>query len=227
MKTINFLLVSIIISTIFFLSCSKDKPVKSKGKNYVSSTVLKNVRLGDGVPLDINLSTRWVIADIKGFYEQYASVKEFDSLILQPREMELACLISNNYLSVDSVFTTQREKYLNDIKSSMKEKLSKTVYEKLLASIESDKPLDQTIAADVAHAMKEWAIANNATHYTHWFQPQRGGTAEKHDAFLSYGNEGELIERFSGSQLIQSEPDASSFPSGGMRSTFEARGYSA
>ena len=109
----------------------------------------------------------------------------------------------------------------------MKEKLSKEVYTKLAATLDSGAQLDQTIASDVAHAMKEWAIENGATHFTHWFQPQRGGTAEKHDAFLSYGKNGEMIERFSAKQLIQSEPDASSFPSGGIRSTFEARGYTA
>ncbi|MFH1542631.1 MAG: glutamine synthetase III [bacterium] len=112
-------------------------------------------------------------------------------------------------------------------KKVMKEKLSKEVYTKLVATVESGEPLDEAIAADVAHAMKEWAIENGATHFTHWFQPQRGGTAEKHDAFLSYGKDGEMIERFSAKQLIQSEPDASSFPSGGIRSTFEARGYTA
>ena len=112
-------------------------------------------------------------------------------------------------------------------KKVMKEKLSKEVYAKLVATVETGEPLDETIAADVAHAMKEWAIENGATHFTHWFQPQRGGTAEKHDAFLSYGKDGEMIERFSAKQLIQSEPDASSFPSGGIRSTFEARGYTA
>lgn len=112
-------------------------------------------------------------------------------------------------------------------KKVMKDKLSKEVYAKLAATLESGAPLDETIASDVAHAMKEWAIENGATHFTHWFQPQRGGTAEKHDAFLSYGKDGEMIERFSAKQLIQSEPDASSFPSGGIRSTFEARGYTA
>lgn len=109
----------------------------------------------------------------------------------------------------------------------MKEKLSKDVYEKLISTIENGEALDDSIAADVAHAMKEWAMENGATHFTHWFQPRRGGTAEKHDAFISYGENGEMIERFSAKQLIQSEPDASSFPSGGMRSTFEARGYTA
>ncbi len=112
-------------------------------------------------------------------------------------------------------------------KKVMAEKLSKDVCSKLLATIESGKPLDESIAGDVAHAMKEWAVENGATHFTHWFQPQRGGTAEKHDAFIAYGKNGEIIERLSARQLIQSEPDASSFPSGGMRSTFEARGYTA
>ncbi|MFA6169757.1 MAG: glutamine synthetase III [Candidatus Margulisiibacteriota bacterium] len=112
-------------------------------------------------------------------------------------------------------------------KKVMKDRLSKEIYAKLLATVERGEPLDETIASDVAHAMKEWAMENGATHFTHWFQPQRGGTAEKHDAFLSYGSDGEMIERFSAKQLIQSEPDASSFPSGGIRSTFEARGYTA
>ncbi|MCG8568516.1 MAG: glutamine synthetase III [Spirochaetes bacterium] len=112
-------------------------------------------------------------------------------------------------------------------KQIMRHKLSKNVYDKLIATIDSSETLDETIAADVAHAMKEWAIENGATHFTHWFQPQRGGTAEKHDAFITYDSNGDIIERFSAEQLIQSEPDASSFPSGGMRSTFEARGYTA
>ncbi len=112
-------------------------------------------------------------------------------------------------------------------KRVMKDKLGKEIYEKLLASIENEEALDQTIAGDVAHAMKEWAIEQGATHFTHWFQPHRGGTAEKHDAFICYDENWEIIERFSANQLIQSEPDASSFPSGGIRSTFEARGYTA
>jgi glutamine synthetase len=112
-------------------------------------------------------------------------------------------------------------------KEVMEQKLSKQVYNKLVATIDKGEALDQSIAGEVAHAMKEWAIDNGATHFTHWFQPQRGGTAQKHDSFVSYGENDEIIERFSASQLIQSEPDASSFPSGGMRSTFEARGYTA
>ena len=112
-------------------------------------------------------------------------------------------------------------------KMKMYEKLNKGVYNSLLAAIENDEPLDNTIAEDIAFAMKEWAIENGATHFTHWFQPQRGGTAEKHDAFISYDDDGRIVEKFSSKQLIQSEPDASSFPSGGIRSTFEARGYTA
>ncbi|MCU1293736.1 MAG: Glutamine synthetase type protein, partial [Bryobacterales bacterium] len=109
----------------------------------------------------------------------------------------------------------------------MKEKLPKEVYLKLVATVNTGKKLDQDIANTVAHAIKEWALGRGETHYTHWFQPQTGTTAEKHDAFLSYDDNGRTIEKFSGAQLIQSEPDASSFPSGGMRTTFEARGYTA
>jgi glutamine synthetase len=109
----------------------------------------------------------------------------------------------------------------------MKKKLSKTTYNQLQAAIKKGGKLDRNIANEVAQAMKEWAIENGATHFCHWFQPQTGITAEKHDAFLSFDDEGQPVENFSGSQLIQSEPDASSFPSGGRRSTFEARGYTA
>ncbi|MDY6916011.1 MAG: glutamine synthetase III [Candidatus Cloacimonadota bacterium] len=124
----------------------------------------------------------------------------------------------------------QITKYFGELtfnKKVMREKLNKSVYEKMIATIESGAALDQKIAADVAHAMKEWSIQMGATHFTHWFQPLRGGTAEKHDAFICYDEDQQLIERFSAKQLIQSEPDASSFPSGGIRSTFEARGYTA
>jgi glutamine synthetase len=112
-------------------------------------------------------------------------------------------------------------------RKAMEQKLSKNIFKKLTAVIDNVEPLDQSIAGEVAHAMKEWALENDATHFTHWFQPQRGGTAQKHDSFIDYGEHGEIIERFSASQLVQSEPDASSFPSGGIRSTFEARGYTA
>lgn len=109
----------------------------------------------------------------------------------------------------------------------MAEKLPKDVYQSLLKTISGGHKLDQNIAAAVAHAVKEWAMEKGATHYCHWFQPNTGGTAEKHDAFLTVDSKGSSIERFSASQLVQSEPDASSFPSGGRRTTFEARGYTA
>jgi len=109
----------------------------------------------------------------------------------------------------------------------MRDKLPKKVYQKLVASIRLGKKLDGDIAPAVADAIKEWAISRGVTHFTHWFQPQTGLTAEKHDAFLSFDDDQQAIESFSTEQLIQSEPDASSFPSGGLRATWEARGYTA
>jgi glutamine synthetase len=109
----------------------------------------------------------------------------------------------------------------------MRDKLPSDVYGKLRSTLEHGKRLDSEIANVVAHAIKEWALARGVTHFCHWFQPQTGSTAEKHDAFLTFDDHKMPIEKFSGAQLIQSEPDASSFPSGGMRTTFEARGYTA
>jgi glutamine synthetase len=109
----------------------------------------------------------------------------------------------------------------------MKEKLPKDTYLKLISTIETGRKLDPQIANTVAHAIKEWALARGVTHFCHWFQPQTGSTAEKHDAFITIDEDHRPLEKFSGAQLIQSEPDASSFPSGGMRTTFEARGYTA
>ena len=111
-------------------------------------------------------------------------------------------------------------------KKTMAERLSRTVYDRLIDTIENNEPLDREIADEVATAMKDWAVGLGATHFCHWFQPLRGETAEKHDSFIGLEN-GVAIESFSGKQLTQGEPDASSFPSGGMRSTFEARGYTA
>lgn len=108
----------------------------------------------------------------------------------------------------------------------MRERLPKTVYKKLKQTIENGAELDPSIADVVAHAMKDWAIESGATHYSHWFQPLTGITAEKHDAFISSPDgSGRVIMEFSGKELVKGEPDASSFPSGGLRSTFEARGY--
>ena len=103
--------------------------------------------------------------------------------------------------------------------------ISPEVGEKLKKLINHGQILDRETSDAVAKAMKEWAVSKGCTHYTHWFQPMTGFTAEKHDSFLEYGDDGNIIESFSGKQLIQGEPDASSFPSGGIRATFEARGY--
>lgn len=110
----------------------------------------------------------------------------------------------------------------------MRERLPKKVYEELKKTIEGRKDLDPTIADVVANAMKEWAVEKGATHYTHWFQPLTGSTAEKHDSFITAPKaDGSVLMEFSGKELIKGEPDASSFPSGGLRATFEARGYTA
>ena len=109
----------------------------------------------------------------------------------------------------------------------MKEKLPKDVYKSIRKTIDSGADLDITCANMVAIAMKDWAIEKGATHYTHWFQPMTGITAEKHDSFISPQSDGRVIMEFSGKELIKGEPDASSFPSGGLRATFEARGYTA
>ena len=109
----------------------------------------------------------------------------------------------------------------------MKERLSNEVYNKLKNTIENGEKLDLSIAGEVAIAMKGWAMERGATHYAHWFQPLTGLTAEKHDSFISIDKYGHMITEFSAKELIQSEPDASSFPSGGLRQTFEARGYTA
>ncbi len=109
----------------------------------------------------------------------------------------------------------------------MKANLSSKVYQSLKKTIDEGAQLDISVANAVAEAMKDWAVANGATHYTHWFQPLTGITAEKHDSFISPSPDGGVIMEFSGKELIKGEPDASSFPSGGLRATFEARGYTA
>ena len=109
----------------------------------------------------------------------------------------------------------------------MQERLPKKVYKDLKKTIEEGKELDLATADVIAHEMKEWAIEKGATHYTHWFQPLTGVTAEKHDSFISPVDDSHVIMEFSGKELVKGEPDASSFPSGGLRATFEARGYTA
>ena len=109
----------------------------------------------------------------------------------------------------------------------MKATLSDKVYASLKKTIDEGTELDISVANAVASAMKDWAVSKGATHYTHWFQPLTGITAEKHDSFISPSPDGGVIMEFSGKELIKGEPDASSFPSGGLRATFEARGYTA
>ena len=109
----------------------------------------------------------------------------------------------------------------------MKARLPKETYKQLMKTIEGGEKLDASVATVVANAMKDWAIEKGATHFTHWFQPLTGITAEKHDSFITPISDGKVIMEFSGKELVQGEPDASSFPSGGIRATFEARGYTA
>ena len=114
-----------------------------------------------------------------------------------------------------NVFTTTK----------MKDYLPKNAYEELIETVDTGKPITHDLAEHISQAMKSWAISNGATHYTHWFQPLTGATAEKHDAFFEPMPDGSAIDKFTASALVQQEPDASSFPSGGIRNTFEARGY--
>ena len=112
-------------------------------------------------------------------------------------------------------------------RSKMYRYLPAKIYEQMVDVMDNGAPFDRSIADAVARGMKQWAVENGVTHYTHWFQPLTEGTAEKHDAFVEPDYKGGMIEEFEGKLLIQQEPDASSFPSGGIRATFEARGYSA
>lgn len=110
---------------------------------------------------------------------------------------------------------------------SMRQFMTKEAYQGVMDAIEFGKKIDRNVANQVAAAMKDWALSKNATHYTHWFQPLTGATAEKHDAFFETIGNGRAMEKFGGGELVQQEPDASSFPNGGIRNTFEARGYTA
>ena len=111
--------------------------------------------------------------------------------------------------------------------AEMQSRLPKAAYKALLKTLEEGRSLDAGVAEAVAVAMKDWALDHGATHFTHWFQPLTGATAEKHDSFLSPTGDGGALNEFSAGELVQGEPDASSFPSGGLRATFEARGYTA
>ena len=112
-------------------------------------------------------------------------------------------------------------------RESMQQFISTEAHRKVLNAIEKAEKIDRKSADEIASAMKSWAMSKGATHYTHWFQPLTGSSAEKHDSFFTLDGDGKAVEFFDGSSLIQQEPDASSFPSGGIRNTFEARGYTA
>ncbi|MBO5099053.1 MAG: glutamine synthetase III, partial [Clostridia bacterium] len=122
--------------------------------------------------------------------------------------------------SISEIFAS---KVFND--KIMRERLPKETYKALQKTIKDGKHLDINIAHVVANSMKDWAIENGATHFTHWFQPMTGITAEKHDSFITPNGDGSVIMEFSGKELVKGESDASSFPSGGLRETYEARGY--
>ena len=126
-------------------------------------------------------------------------------------------------MATDKVSAEWGELLFDD--ADMQERLSRPTYKKLRRVIEYGEPLDLDIANEVAHAMKEWALEKGATHFTHWFQPLTGITSEKHDSFLTLNGNDSILMAFSGKELVQGEPDASSFPNGGLRATFEARGY--
>ena len=133
------------------------------------------------------------------------------------------------WYNIDLMTDTSLKNYGADVFSekAIRQYLNKTVAAKLIATMKEGKPLDPSIADAVAQGMKAWALEQGATHFTHWFQPMTGGTAEKHDAFLEPTGVATAVQKFSGKNLIGGETDASSFPSGGLRSTFEARGYTA
>ena len=129
----------------------------------------------------------------------------------------------SEFINVAEIFG---ENVFND--AVMRERLSEETYNELRRTIQEGRELQRSTADEVAQAMKEWAIEKGATHYSHWFQPLTGATAEKHDSFISTPTqEGKVLMEFSGKALIKGESDASSFPSGGLRATFEARGYTA
>ena len=111
-------------------------------------------------------------------------------------------------------------------RAAMRKYLNKATYDALVDTMENGTPLTREVADGIAAGMRQWALEHGADHYTHWFQPLTGGTAEKHDAFADPDGLGGVLEEFSGKLLVQQEPDASSFPNGGIRNTFEARGYS-
>ena len=154
-------------------------------------------------------------------YKNYIAAFALPTMRILLKE-RVVYMSSTTKINVPDIFASM---VFND--DVMRERLPKDVYKSLRKTIDNGKDLDITVANAVANAMKDWAIEKGATHYTHWFQPMTGITAEKHDSFISPTADGRIIMEFSGKELIKGEPDASSFPSGGLRATFEARGYTA
>ncbi|MBC8124807.1 MAG: glutamine synthetase III, partial [Candidatus Kapabacteria bacterium] len=149
-----------------------------------------------------------------------------------PNSIDIASVGRNwrlDGVTVPSPSDVVTEVFASDVLTmeELRQRLSKPVWRSLLATTERGDTLDPAISDTVALAMKTWAMEKGATHYTHWFQPLTGLTAEKHESFVTPTSDGTAISQFSGKELIQGEPDASSFPSGGLRATFEARGYTA
>jgi len=143
--------------------------------------------------------------------------------------VESICKIRTFNKCVDYTVTKMKEVYCEHVfsESVQRERLPKAVFKSLQQTIKAGQEIGIEIADSVALAMRDWAIEHGATHYTHWFQPMTGATAEKHDSFITPTGDGEILAQFSGKDLVRGEPDASSFPSGGLRATFEARGYTA
>src|SRR3954468_10166814 len=134
-----------------------------------------------------------------------------------PTDIEVPASTKVTAIFGENVFTTR----------TAREYLSDEAFKSLVTSIKGGKKIDRTVASQIANGIRSWAEGKGVTHFTHWFQPLTGTTAEKHDSFFTLKSDGTAIEEFDGAALIQQEPDASSFPSGGLRATFEARGYTA
>ena len=149
--------------------------------------------------------------------------KRLTAMLLRVQYPNAICLDERGPMAQDKVTEEYGSLVFSD--ADMRKRLPKPTYRELSRVIRENKPIDIDIANEVAHAMKEWALEQGATHFTHWFQPLNGITSEKHDSFITPQDDGTVLMAFSGKELVQGEPDASSFPSGGLRATFEARGY--
>ncbi|MFY8126961.1 MAG: glutamine synthetase III, partial [Chitinophagaceae bacterium] len=143
--------------------------------------------------------------------------KAISDLTSSPKTIEFSDNTKITAIFGENVFSTKKAR----------EFLSDEAYKSLIGSIKGGKKIDRSVANQIANGIRSWAEAKGVTHFTHWFQPLTGTTAEKHDSFFTLKSDGTAIEEFDGAALIQQEPDASSFPSGGLRATFEARGYTA